>query len=97
MMVNANVQYSFTFGRAAAGTPPPTGVIVSSQGGVIQAQTISVPQEGRYRVNVFAQVTNLTNRANYVGYSGTMTSPFFGRPRDVINPRRVEMGMSIGF
>jgi hypothetical protein len=97
VMVGANVQYTFSFGRAAAGAPGPTGVIVSTQGGVVQAQTISVPQQGRYRVTVFAQATNLTNRANYVGYSGTMTSPFFGRPRDVLNPRRVELGMSLGF
>jgi hypothetical protein len=95
--MSANVQYSFSFGRAATGAPAPTGVIVSSQGGVISAQTISVPQQGRYRVSVFAQVQNVTNRANYVGYSGTLTSPFFGRPRDVLSPRRVDVGMSIGF
>ena len=52
-----------------------------------RSRTISVPQAGRYRVSVFAQVQNLTNRANYLGYSGVLTSPFFGRPRDVINPR----------
>jgi hypothetical protein len=94
--LSANVSYSFTFGKASSG-PPPTGIIINSVGGAVSAQTISVPQEGRYRVNVFVQAQNLTNRANYIGYSGTLTSPFFGQPRDVLNPRRVDIGVNLGF
>jgi hypothetical protein len=95
--VNGNVNYSFTFGRANPTTPPQTGIAVTSINGVVSAQTISVPQAGRYRVSVYAQVQNLTNRANYVGYSGVMTSQFFLRPRDVANPRRVDIGVNFGF
>jgi hypothetical protein len=40
---------------------------------------------------------NLTNRANLSGFSGVMTSPFFGTATSVIGPRRIEFGMTFGF
>jgi hypothetical protein len=97
LYVNANVNYSFTFGRVNPATPPPTAIGITNIGGATQIQTIAVPQTGRYRVSVFASAQNLTNRANYVGYSGVLTSPFFRQPRDVINPRRVDFGVNFGF
>jgi hypothetical protein len=39
----------------------------------------------------------VTNHGNYIGYSGVMTSPFFGRPTTVLNPRKLELGMRFGF
>ena len=95
--LNGNVNYSFTFGRANPATPPQTAIAITSINGVASAQTIAVPQAGRYRVSFFVQAQNLTNRSNYVGYSGVLTSPFFGLPRDVINPRRVDIGANFGW
>jgi hypothetical protein len=69
----------------------------SEIGGVTSAQTIAVPQNGRYRIDIFATAQNLTNRANYIGYSGVPSSRFFRQPRDVINPRRVDFGVNVGF
>jgi hypothetical protein len=97
MFLNANVNYSFTFGRANTNTPPPTAIGITNVGGVVSAQTIAVPQTGKYRISIFANAQNLTNRANYVGYSGVRTSPFFRQPRDVSNPRRVDVGVNFGF
>jgi Carboxypeptidase regulatory-like domain len=97
LSLNGNINYSFTFGRVNPVTPPQTGVSITSINGVVAAQTISVPQTGRYRVSLYAQIQNLTNRANYIGYSGVLTSPFFGRPRDVSNPRRVDIGVNFGW
>jgi hypothetical protein len=51
----------------------------------------------RYRLNVFTNITNVTDRANYGGYSGVITSSFYGRPTFVQNPRRAEVGMNIAF
>lgn len=51
----------------------------------------------RYRVVMFMNVNNLTNRANYSGFSGVMTSPFFTQARSVNNPRRVDFGMNVNF
>jgi hypothetical protein len=97
LFLNANVSYTFTFGRANPAAPPGTAIAVTQIGGVNSVQTIAVPQNGRFRVNIFASAQNLTNRANYIGYSGVQTSPFFRQPRDVVNPRRVDIGVNFGF
>jgi hypothetical protein len=51
----------------------------------------------RYKLSIYANVNNLTNRANLGGFSGVMTSPFFMKPTSVQNPRKVDMGMNISF
>ncbi|MEO7890257.1 MAG: carboxypeptidase regulatory-like domain-containing protein [Vicinamibacterales bacterium] len=51
----------------------------------------------RYRASVSVSINNLTNHANFVGYSGIMTSPFFLQPTNVMNPRKVDVGMNISF
>lgn len=51
----------------------------------------------RYRMNVFVNIQNLTNRQNLGGYSGVMTSPFFRQPTVASNPRRVDIGMGMTF
>jgi hypothetical protein len=55
------------------------------------------PAPARYRLSVYVNVNNLTDHANYGGYSGVMTSPFFMQPTLVNNPRRVDVGMNVGF
>ena len=55
------------------------------------------PPTPRYRINLFANFDNVFNRANYGGYSGIMTSPFFMKPTTVSNPRRVTMGINTTF
>ena len=51
----------------------------------------------RYRMVMFMNVSNLTNRANYSGFSGVRTSPFFMQARSVNNPRRVDFGVNVTF
>jgi len=46
---------------------------------------------------VYLSGQNLLNRANYVGYSGVATSPFFGQPTNVMNPRKLQAGLRFGF
>jgi hypothetical protein len=53
--------------------------------------------QARYRLNLFANVTNVTNRRNYGGYSGVITSDFYRHPTFVQNPRRAEVGMNLAF
>jgi hypothetical protein len=53
--------------------------------------------EPRYRVQVFASAQNVTNYQNLGGYSGVETSPSFMQPTYVLNPRKVDLGMTIGF
>jgi hypothetical protein len=51
----------------------------------------------RYRLSFNVTITNLTNHANYTGFSGVMTSPFFARPTAVANPRKVDISVGFGF
>ena len=51
----------------------------------------------RYRLSLFVAVNNVTNHANLAGFSGTSTSPFFLTATSVQNPRKVDIGMNIGF
>jgi hypothetical protein len=42
-------------------------------------------------------VNNLTNRANYTGFSGVMTSQYFRQATSVANPRQVDFSVRFGF
>jgi hypothetical protein len=55
------------------------------------------PGSIRYRVTLFANVSNLTNHQNLAGFSGNMQSPFFMKPTVSLNPRRVDVGMNVSF
>lgn len=51
----------------------------------------------RYRIAPFVQINNLTNHANYGGYSGVLSSPNYGKPTMVVNPRAINIGMNLAF
>lgn len=94
--VNPFIGYVFAFGRNISNLPPGIAVIGGGAGGAPTVQTVNQPAN-RYRLQLFAQALNLTNHANYMGYSGTMTSPFFGRPTNVSGTRKIDIGMSLTF
>ena len=52
---------------------------------------------GKYRLSWTLNAMNLTNHANYVGYTGTMTSPFFLQPQNVQNMRKVDIALNFSF
>jgi hypothetical protein len=92
--VNANASYAINFGRR--NTPPPPGFLIQVVGN--QAPTVQqITPDWRYRMQFFVNIQNLTNRANYIGYSGMFTSPFYGRPTSVANPRKVDIGVNFQF
>ena len=43
------------------------------------------------------QIQNLLNHTQLNGYSGTMTSSFFGRANNARQPRQVEVGLRFNF
>ena len=91
--VNMQLGYQFAFGPTAA-LPPGIGVF----GGGNTAQVRTFDQgSARYRLSVFVLAFNLLNRANYIGYSGTLLSPFFGQPTAVRDMRKIELGMGLQF
>lgn len=91
--VNMFIGYQFAFGRTA---PLPPGVGVFGGGNSAQVRTFD-QGTARYRMQFFVQAFNVTNRANYLGYSGTMTSRFFGRPTTVRDMRKIDIGMGLQF
>jgi hypothetical protein len=51
----------------------------------------------RWRLELYLAGTNLVNRTNALGYSGVMTSPFFGRFISAMPARRLEVGSRFYF
>lgn len=90
--LNMNVGYSWAFGKPLGG---PAGIAVFVNGGNANVQ--SVDQGSRYRIQLFVNANNLTNRANYIGYSGVLTSPFFRQATAVSNTRKIESGINFSF
>jgi hypothetical protein len=96
MNLSGNFSYMIAFGGRTIALPP--GIrITAGGGGPVTVETVAQPDAKRYRLTLNAQVQNLTNRKNYGGYSGIMTSPFFGVPTMVTGTRKVDVGMSFSF
>jgi hypothetical protein len=53
--------------------------------------------QARYRMNIFANINNVTNHQNLGGYSGVATSPNFQKPTFAMNPRNVNLGVGFNF
>jgi len=51
----------------------------------------------RYRLDFYAQITNLFNHVNYNTFIGNLQSPFYGQATSAGPARRMEVGMSLGF
>ena len=90
--LNMNLNYRWQFGKPVTG---PGGVGVIFNGGAVDVRQIEAP--GRYSVGFFMFANNLTNHANYVGYSGVMTSQFFRQATAVQGTRRVQAGLQFLF
>ena len=94
--LNPLIGYVFSFGRNISNLPPGIAVIGGGAGGAPTVQTVNQPAN-RYRLQLFLQAQNITNHANYTNYSGTMTSPFFRQPTNVLGTRKIDIGMSLTF
>ena len=91
--INTFFAYQIPLGQRTTGGPPITTVIAG--GGVPTVQSFQQPP--RYILQFFVQTQNLTNHPNYIGYSGTLTSPFFGRATSVSGTRKVDVGFNLSF
>ena len=95
VMVGGNFFYTLAIGKRTVQAPGGiTGITMRN--GVIDVMT-GGPAPPRYRIGISANVQNLTNHTNYSGYSGTMTSPFFLLPQNVLNPRKVDISLNFSF
>jgi hypothetical protein len=96
-MLNVNMftGYSFTFGPSVQ--LPPMIQFGPRAGGGLSVTTVSRPEQGRYRMSINLFVYNLMNRTNFMGYSGVLTSPFYGQPTSSQMARRIHVGMNLQF
>jgi len=100
--IGARLSYAIGFGpqrQTGGGGGTQVMVAIGGSGGGMPAGGISVSgaSDKRFRLEFYASAQNLTNHDNYTGYSGVMTSPFFGQPTTVLNPRKIELGARFGF
>ena len=100
--VAARVTYAFGFGEKP---PSPAGggqmIMMRSVGGgagdLLGGLGGGGADNKRVRFELFASASNLFNNVNPLGYSGVMTSPFFGQPTAAGPARKIDVGMKIGF
>jgi len=93
--VDATITWGRGFGqRAIAGAQPPKPVTTSNA-----AQTTARPNPNQQiiRFEIFVRGTNVLNQVNYQGFSGVLTSPFFGRPTSAAAARRLVLGTRVWF
>jgi hypothetical protein len=86
--------YTISLRRRAT---PLTGIRATEFTGSSVSNVAAFSDNVRYRLTFSAQAQNLTNHDNYAGYSGVRTSPFFGQPTFVLNPRRVVLNVQFSF
>jgi hypothetical protein len=87
------------------GAPPPPPPSNNQQGpgggaGAGSGPVQMVMMDGnasRYRLDLYLQVFNLLNTANYNAFIGNQQSTYFGQPTSAAPPRRIEIGASLSF
>jgi hypothetical protein len=87
---SANVSYMIPIG----GTAVDGGRGAPGRGGPRGGPGRGTRQKG---ITISANISNLTNRANYSGFSGVMTSPYFLQATSVSNPRQVDLTVRFNF
>ena len=92
--INPAAGYTILFGRRITSLPP--GIAVIANGGAPTVRSID-DSGARYRLQFVVQTQNITNHANYAGYSGTLTSPFFGQPTFVLGTRKIDFAINLSF
>ena len=100
--VGARVSYGFGFGQRPATGPMPGGqtMVIRGVGGASDLLGMlggGGAEDKRVRFELYVSAQNLLNHVNPIGFSGVMTSPFFGQPTAAMPGRRIDVGMRIGF
>ena len=101
--VAARVSYAFGFGDRQAATGGMGGpiMIIQRAGGGAGDMLGALPGGGadnkRIRVELFVSAANVFNHVNPIGFSGVMTSPFFGQATGAMPGRKIDVGLRLGF
>ena len=99
----ARLTYAFGFGQRPPSTGGPMGQTLIIRGGGAGAGDLlsgiggGGAENKRVRIELFVAASNVFNNVNPLGYSGVMTSPFFGRATGAGPARKIDVGMKVGF
>ena len=99
---NARLSWAFGFGqrKGADGGAGGPMIVMHRVGGPSEPSMGGFSggaDEKRWRFELYVAGTNIFNNTNLLGYSGVMTSPFFGQATSASAPRRLELGARFGF
>ena len=92
--VNGNFSYGWTFGKPVERAG---GISIRSDAGGLTASQGAASTQGRYRLSLNANVQNLTNHHNLIGYTGVINSPNFGKPTSFQGTRKIDFGLGLSF
>ena len=96
--LGARLSYTFGFGTRPGADGPGGQLIMIRQGGDVPMGGFSGgADDKRWRIELYLAATNVANHTNLLGYSGVLTSPFFGQATSASAPRRMEVGARFGF
>jgi hypothetical protein len=103
--LNLRLGYSFGFGKRSEQGPgggPGGGPVVVRMGGPGGGgpgggMPFFSDRSKLVSIEVYAAASNVFNHTNYAGYSGVLTSPYFLEPTSARPPRRIELGVRVGF
>jgi len=98
--MGARLSYTFGFGRRPGADGPGGGQMIMIRGGALETPMggfAGGAEDKRWRVELYLAGTNIFNHTNLMGYSGVMTSPFFGDPTSAGPSRKLELGARFGF
>jgi hypothetical protein len=93
-VMNGFFSYVWTFGKPVQ-LPP--GIGISGINGTFSVMQVQQNAAGRYRLSLYAQAQNLTNHANYSGFTGVIASQQFGKPSTFLFTRKIDLGLSLSF
>jgi hypothetical protein len=92
--MNGNFSYGWTFGKPVERAG---GIMLRGDAGGISATQGAASTQGRYRLSLNANVQNLTNHHNLVGYTGVITSPNFLKATGFQGTRKIDFGLGLSF
>jgi hypothetical protein len=105
--LNLRLGYTFGFGTRkdtgttpAGGGPgggPPMRMGGGGRGGPGMGGGGPMDRTKVVSFEAYVSATNVLNNVNYSGYTGVITSPYFGQPTSARAPRRIEIGMRMMF
>ena len=92
--INGNFSYGWTFGKPVERAG---GIQLRGDAGGITASQGAASTQGRFRLSLNANIQNLTNHHNLIGYTGTINSENFRKPTGFSGTRKIDFGLGLSF